>query len=725
MYGQYPLYTFVLTASATAMVGLALYVWQRRPAVGAAPFALLLAAVAEWSLSNALEMASVSLEAKIFWANMQFLGIVIVPASLLVFTLQYTERERWLPPFYPILLAIEPIATVALVWTNESHQLMRERVWIEQLGPASVLVVEFGIFFWTHAAYSYLLLLVGALLFLPYIFRSSQLYRGQAITVLFGAMAPWLSNFLYLSGWSPLPYLDLTPPAFILMGASVTWGLFRFRLLDVVPGARSAIVDGLADGVLVVGPEGRILDANPAAVRILASQGNELIGMTLSQASAAQPDLRPGLLGEASADAESTILVGGEPRVYELHRSELFRDDDVPTGHLIALHDVTERKRAEQELIQAGRLGAVGELSLGISHNLNNILTGITGPASVLAQRQDLDGAGREHLQAILASAERARDLIRRLGETTRSRVSELGGVDVNDMAREAIRGARPRWQDEAQAAGRSIDMVTALGEVPMVTANRAELYDALLNLLINAVDALPEGGRIEVRTSVDGEAVLLQVSDTGVGMDEQARQRLFEPFFTTKMGVGTGLGLSTTYTAVRHWGGDIHVDSAPGSGTTFSLHLPIWRGPLPAQEPDELAPMAREQAVTSARVLIAEDEGIIGMMLVDQLGADGHEATCVVDGTQAREGFAAGRYHVAILDLGLPGVPGDQLAREFRSQDPHIVTILATGWTLDPGDSRRLAADLYLQKPFRIERVRRVVGAALELYRDRAGLTG
>ena len=720
MYGQYPLYTFVLTASATAMAGLALYVWQRRPAVGATSFSLLLAAVAEWSLSNAFEMASLSLEAKIFWGNMQFLGIVIVPASLLVFTLQYTDRERWLPRFYPVLLAIEPIATVILVWTNESHHLMRERAWIEQLGPATVLVVELGTFFWTHVSYSYLLLLVGALLFLPYIFRSSELYRGQAVTVLVGALMPWMANFLYLSGLSPLPYLDLTPPAFILMGASVTWGLFRFRLLDVVPGARSAIVDGLADGVIVVGPHGRVLDANPVATRIFASQGNDLIGETLEEASAAQPALRLFLLEPTPPESELALEIDGQRRVYELNRNELFREDDKPTGHVVVLRDVTERKRAEQELVQASRLGAVGELSLGISHNLNNILTGITGPVSVLAQRPDLDESGKEHLQAILASAERARDLIRRLGETTRDRASELAGVNVNDIATEAVRGARPRWQDEAQAAGRNIEVVTALEEIPLVTANRAELYDALLNLLINAVDALPKGGRIDVRTHLEPGAVVVEVSDSGVGMDDATRQRLFEPFFTTKTGVGTGLGLSTTYMAVRHWGGEIDVDSNPGAGTIFTLRLPVWNGPVPEQAAAP-APVVAAAAVEAARVLIAEDEGIIGMMLVDQLRADGHEAECVSDGTQAREVFAAGCYHLAILDLGMPGVPGDQLAREFRAQDPHLVTILATGWTLDAGDARRLAADLYLQKPFTIDRVRVVVGAALALYRGRA----
>lgn len=511
MYGQYPLYTFLLTASATAVSGLALYVWQRRPAAGATPFALMLAAVAEWSLSNALEMASVSLEAKVFWGNMRFLGIVVVPACWLVFTLQYTGRELSLPRFYPVLLTIEPIATVIITWTNESHHLMRENWWIETLGPAKVLVVEFGSFFWTHASYSYLLLFVGALLFVPFVFRDTAFYRGQAITVLIGATMPWLANFLYLSGLSPLPYLDLTPPAFILMGASLTWGLFRFRLLDVVPGARSAIVDGLADGVLVVGPHDRVLDANPAAQRILARHANELIGMPLAEATSAQPDLLTRVLGKGATGDEFALVVDGQKRVYELHLSDLFRDDTIPSGRLIALRDITERKRAQQEMIQAGRLSAVGELALGISHNLNNILTGITGPASALRERRDLDPATQEQLQVILSSAERARDLVQRLGQTTRHRDSELGPVAVNEIAQEAIRSARPRWLDEAQAAGRAIEMATDWGNVPLATANRAELFDALLNLLINAIDALPEGGRIELRSRAEDHSVILQ----------------------------------------------------------------------------------------------------------------------------------------------------------------------------------------------------------------------
>ena len=720
MYGQYPLYTFLLTASATALAGLALYVWQRRPAPGAAPFALLLAGVVEWSLSNALEMASTSLTAKVFWGNMQFFGIVVVPSSWLVFTLQYTGRERWLPRFYPLLLLIEPIATVVITWTNESHHLMRERWWLETLGPATVLVVEFGSFFWTHAAYSYLLLLVGSLLFVPYIFRATFLYRGQASTVLAGAFMPWLSNFLYLSGLSPLPYLDLTPPAFILMGAAITWGLFRFRLLDVVPGARSAIVDGLADGVLVVGPRDRILDANPAALRIAGRHQDDLIGTTLTEAFATLPTLRARLAGEETESNEFTIEVDGQKRVYELYLSELFQNNSTPSGRLIALRDITERKRAEEELIQAGRLRAAGELSLGVSHNLNNILTGIIGPASALAERSENDRETRQQLQAILTSAERARDLVQRLGQTARDRESQLQPVAVNQIAEEAIRGAQPRWQDEAQAAGRSIEVVTDWGEVPPATANRAEFYDALLNLLINAIDALPEGGRIEVRSRTKDDTVILQIADNGIGMDDETRQRLFEPFFTTKVHVGTGLGLSTAYTAVQHWGGQIEVESTLGVGTTFTLLLPIWRGPLPEEPSEKTAASTDTSPIGHAHILVAEDEAIIAMMLLSQLRKEGHQPEHAQNGDEARALFATGRFQLAILDLGMPGVPGDQLAREFHAVDPHLVTILATGWKLESSDPRRQAADLYLQKPFATTRIQQVVAAALILHADR-----
>lgn len=726
MYGQYPLYTFLLTISATALAGLAAYVWQRRPAPGATAAALLIAGVVVWSLSNALEMASASLDTKIFWGNMQFVGIVIVPASWLAFTLQYTSREQSLPRYYLYLLAVQPIVTVLIAWTNESHHLMRTGWRLESLGSAPILIVEFGPFFWFHAVYSYLLLLAGALRFFPYIFRASFLYRGQAATLLAGCFLPWASNFLYITGLSPFPHLDLTPPAFILMGVSLTWGLFRFKLLDVVPGARSAIVDGLEDGVLIVGPDDRILDANPAAQRIVDRPLNDLIGMSLAQALINQPELSARLQGQREDEDEFAIDVGGQHRVYELHTSELFRSDSTPSGQLIALHDITQRKRVEAEMIRAGRLGAAGELSLGVSHNLNNILTSIIGPASLLEEHLADDPEGLEQLRAILTSAERARDLVQRLGQSARDSESELHPVAVNKIVKEAIYGAQPRWKDEVQAAGLSIEITTDLDEVPMATANRAELYDALLNLLFNAVDALPEGGHIAIRSRVEHDAVILQISDTGTGMDDETQQRLFEPFFTTKANVGTGLGLSTAHTAIRHWGGHIEVESTPGAGTTFTLQLPIWSGPLPDAQPEEppRETARNNQARNQARALVAEDEAIIGMMLVKQLQKAGYEAEHVRTGPEARTRFAKDRFDLAILDLGMPGIPGDQLAREFHAADPHLVTILATGWKLEPTDPRRQATDLYLQKPFAPDRIQQVIAAALVLHADRTADT-
>jgi CheY-like chemotaxis protein len=207
-----------------------------------------------------------------------------------------------------------------------------------------------------------------------------------------------------------------------------------------------------------------------------------------------------------------------------------------------------------------------------------------------------------------------------------------------------------------------------------------------LLNLIFNAVDAMPL----------------------------PTQRRIFEPFFTTKADVGTGLGLATAYASIKSWGGDIAVESALGRGTT-SISLPAWRGAMPAAEtPDAIITPMDEGP---ARILIAEDESIIAMMLVNVLESAGHQVEQAQDGLQALELFAPNRYDIALLDLGMPQLPGDELWRRLKECDPHIVTVLLTGWRLGESDLRRQAADFYLQKPIVASQVKKVVAQALGLH--------
>jgi len=251
-------------------------------------------AVAEWSLGYALELGSIGLPAKIFWSNVNFFGIVTVPTAWLVFALHYAGKERWLTRRNLILLLVEPLVTLLLAWTNEFHGLLRSDVTLDTSGPLPMLAPTYGPGFWVFAAYSYLLIVFSTFLFLQVLFRSPRLYRGQASAVLIGALAPWVVNALHIFGLSPFPHLDLTPLAFTLTGLAVAWGLFRFRLLDIAPVARDTVLENMSDGVLILDPEGRIVDLNPAATRLIGHPAVEVIGQPSAQLLPDWPDLPLG-----------------------------------------------------------------------------------------------------------------------------------------------------------------------------------------------------------------------------------------------------------------------------------------------------------------------------------------------------------------------------------------------------------------------------------------------
>lgn len=243
--------------------------------------------------------------------------------------------------------------------------------------------------------------------------------------------------------------------------------------------------------------------------------------------------------------------------------------------------EITERKRVEEELVRTQRLRAVGELSAGISHNLNNILTGILGPAMLL-ELKDLSPDARVEVAQILKAGNRAKDLVRRLHSATRGAQQDIiQGADLNTIVNEAIQLTQPRWKDEAESKGILIQINQNLSPVPTINGTPAGLLDIIINIIFNATDALPNGGDINIRTKEKDNKVLLTVQDTGIGMDAETQARIFEPFFTTKANIGTGLGMATAYNSIQKWGGTIDVTSQPQKGTTFHITF------LPLQNPD------------------------------------------------------------------------------------------------------------------------------------------
>lgn len=266
---QYTPYLLPLILTATIAVVVAYSAWRRRMAPGAIPLVFLMLAVVEWSLAYALELSSFDLATKVFWAKVEYLGIVTVPGTWLACILQYTGRERRLTPRNLALLTIEPLVTIMLVWTNDIHGLVWSNLTLDNSSSFSTMLADYGAWFWVHTAYSYLLIVLGTLLTIQSLIRTPQVYRGQATALLIAVFAPWVGNLLYLSRSSPFPRLDLTPFAFTATGIALGWSILRFRFLDIVPVARSAVIESMSDAVIVLDAQNRLVDLNPAAQHLI------------------------------------------------------------------------------------------------------------------------------------------------------------------------------------------------------------------------------------------------------------------------------------------------------------------------------------------------------------------------------------------------------------------------------------------------------------------------
>ncbi len=372
---------------------------------------------------------------------------------------------------------------------------------------------------------------------------------------------------------------------------------------------------------------------------------------------------------------------------------------------------LVELQRTQEQTIQQERLAALGTMAGGIAHDFNNVLSIIMGFGELLL-RDSAHGLSKENaalpLKTILTAAEDGAKIVHRLREFYRpDEVEEQRlPVDVNQLIEQAISLTRPRWQIEAAAAGRAITVAAEPGEIPYVIGDAAELREALTNLIFNAVDALPDGGRITLRTHRAGDTVVLAISDTGTGMSEEVRQRCLEPFFTTKGRRGTGLGLSMVFGIVLRHHGHIDIESQPGKGTTFTLRLPM-------ADPAGLAiPAAVSVAHSPLRVLVVDDQPILCQIVSQHLEEDFHIVETALSGSAAVEKFRAAPFDLVITDHVMAEMTGEQLAIALKEINPKIPVILLTGYGCEPAGGKHYspAIDLILGKPLSRDALRRAL---------------
>ena len=278
----YSPYILPLLFAVVVTVIVAFYVWGRRAVPSAIALALMAIAIAEWSLGYALEIASIGLPAKIFWAKLQYIGIVAIPVCWLIFAYKHAKYTNRISLPKILALSVIPLVTLAVVATNEQHGLIWSAMAISQTPGFPALDLSHGWWFWVINIYSHVLLLSGAIIILRVIGKMEGIYRRQTIILVIGLLAPWVGNIIYVLGLSPVPGMDFTPFAFTITVVAMAWGVFGFHFADIYPIARDQVVDGMRDGMIVLDIHDRIADMNPAAGLMIGIPAGQAIGKAIN-----------------------------------------------------------------------------------------------------------------------------------------------------------------------------------------------------------------------------------------------------------------------------------------------------------------------------------------------------------------------------------------------------------------------------------------------------------
>jgi PAS domain S-box-containing protein len=836
MHWSWTPYALPLFAAATLCLLVAGVGLQRR-APGVTAFAVLLSCAALWSGADALELLSASLPQKLLWARVQYIGIVIAPVVWLIFSLQYTGRigsPGWMT--LASLLAI-PFATLALLWHSQASALIWRSARLVEGPGFDLLSLGHGPWFWLHTGYSYALSLAAAAVLALALRQSPALLRNQGPTLSLAVGVPFLLNVLYVSGASTL---DLTSYGFVATGVLAFWALARQRFLDVMPVARSRVVEGMRDGVIVLDGEDRVVDVNHAAAKIVGRRQRAIIGVSFAKLFAGRVELRQ-LTEEGTELRLRTGRAGDDaPRTYELRSWPLFEKGRDRCGWLIVLRDitrhkhppeaedhpsrlrdfieqlpavlwstdeelriteilgaglaqasaadgvagmplsevvdsddenhpaivahrralegvsgsysmewfgrefdcrvqpltdedgavrgvvgvgvdVTERQDLQGQLQRSQKMEAIGRMAGGVAHDFNNLLTAIVGYAQLA--HEDLDSVDsdpaaadklRRDLEAIGHAADRATAITEQLLAFSRRQVLHPRTLNLNDTLAEMDAML-------TRLTGPHIEIVTSFDpSCEPVKIDPVQVQQVIINLVLNARDAMPSGGRITLETAnveleegisvpydfiPPGPYVLLTLADEGCGMDEGTMARIFEPFFTTKeAGKGTGLGLSTVYGIVRQTDGYVRVASGVGEGTTFRIYFPAVEAEEEVRVDADLD-SGEVRLRGGETVLLVEDEDMVRELASRVMSSNGY---FVLEAEAADEALAMCRRHegpidLLVTDVVLPGINGGELADRIVNILPDIAVLYISGYTGGALVEHGVLRDgiNFLQKPF------------------------
>jgi PAS domain S-box-containing protein len=560
---QYVPYIWPLSASALVTLALAIYALWRRDVRGALPFGLCMLLASLWAASNALERAGIDLPTILFWSNIPFISYTVCPILWLIMVLLFVERDRWITTRNMLLLLILPAITLILLWTGDPFSLIRQNVSLDLSGSFPLLSRTFGPWFWLILGYADALNIVSLVLLGITLRRKSLLYRKQVIVLLIGLGLVVLQNAAYLAGIYPASYLDLTPVVMGISGLIIAWGIFSFRLFDIMPVARENIIENMTDGLVVLDAQNRIVDINQTAETIFGNTSRTSIGQDARVFFSNWPVINTSIDRLEKSPGDLVIEQDGRSRIYEVSCSQLYDRWRKYNGMYFIFHDVTGQRDSQARLLEQQKILAISNERERLARDLHDDLGQVFGFINVQAQaiKRELTGPGTE------SAANKLERLIEVTQSTHRKMRDYIRGVkNIIAAEKDFILAVKQEAELAEKRAGLTINLDIS-GDLP--GGLEPVVWNHILSIIKEALNNIQKhaaAGKVSVMVESTSGKIRVIIADDGIGFDLAKLEN----------GPLEGLGLNIMKERAAEIGGQLIIDTSPGKGTRVTLTVPL-----------------------------------------------------------------------------------------------------------------------------------------------------
>ncbi len=685
------------------MAGSASIAWRAKKVPASAPFLLIQICAFLWCFFYGVELCCRHIKDAVFFANVEYIGIVFLPAASAVFALVYSNRMRRPSIVGWAFLAVQPIVVLPLVWMNPG-EIFRQNPHMERVGEHYLLAFDPGPAFYFNVAISHTILLYVWGTFLYLAIQRDNAFRKQARVLFLAYVFPIVGNIVYHLGFEPIRHYDVTPAMFSICGVIITYSLFRLSFLDLAPIARGTAVEQLLDPVIVLNNQGKMIDCNRAASKVLHLAPEFLLGQDANR-----------LLASVGRFTESNVGTGTlyhhRDRIFAVKRSPLNDPFRGEIGQVIHFSDLTERLELERNLSAAKEEAdaastAKSNFLANMSHEIRTPMNGVIGLADLL-EETELSERQRQYVLAIQSCSRSLMQIIVEVLDFSKIEADKMAlnpePVDLIALVKDVVIAHRLI----AEGKNLRFDLVLPKLQQLPVLADSSAIRQILNNLIGNATKFTQQGA-VKVELREQSGVYIFDIIDTGVGIPADKVDTIFDRFSqadesTTRVFGGTGLGLTITWQLIKLMNGEVFVSSEEGVGSQFRVELTLPTTTLRIAEPAADVPL-------NLRVLLAEDNAINTMVIESQLEQLGCSITHCENGQETVEAFGREAFDVVLLDIQMPIMGGVEACRIIRNLDvPYVPVVALTANAMEHERDKCLEVgmDAFLTKPTTLKQLR------------------